>query len=239
VRPVIYVGTSGWSYVWNPDGLEWYARLSGLNAVELNMSFYSYPRARQVERWSRIGGNLRWAVKVHRSITHLRKLGEGCERAWKTFKSRFHPLEREGLLDFYLFQLPPRLVPSPRLLRRVKRFAEELGERMALEPRNVEWLREDVINALRDFGATMVSVDAPEFRWLVRTSNSVYLRMHGRTAWYAHRYSKEELRSVAVKALSLGADRLYVFFNNDHDMLDNAREMLALLGSLGGVGAVS
>jgi len=232
VRPVIYVGTSGWSYVWNPDGLEWYARHSGLNAVELNMSFYSYPRARQVERWSRVGGNLRWAVKVHRSITHLRKLGEGCERAWETFKSRFYPLEREGLLDFYLFQLPPRLVPSPRLLRRVKRFAEELGERMALEPRNVAWLSEDIVGALRDLGVTMVSVDAPEFGWLVRTSGSVYLRMHGRTAWYAHRYSREELRSLAVRALGLRAERLYVFFNNDHDMLDNAREMLALLRSL-------
>ncbi|MFP3209319.1 MAG: DUF72 domain-containing protein, partial [Nitrososphaeria archaeon] len=35
-----YVGTSGWSYAWNPDGLEWYVRNSGLNAVELNSSFY-------------------------------------------------------------------------------------------------------------------------------------------------------------------------------------------------------
>ena len=35
----VYVGTSGWAYFWNPDGLDWYVRNSGLNAVELNASF--------------------------------------------------------------------------------------------------------------------------------------------------------------------------------------------------------
>jgi uncharacterized protein YecE (DUF72 family) len=38
----LFVGTSGWFYSWNPDGsFDWFCRFSGLNAVELNMSFYN------------------------------------------------------------------------------------------------------------------------------------------------------------------------------------------------------
>ncbi|RLF12723.1 MAG: DUF72 domain-containing protein, partial [Thermoprotei archaeon] len=37
----VYIGTSGWLYDWNLDGsLDWYVKNSGLNAVELNASFY-------------------------------------------------------------------------------------------------------------------------------------------------------------------------------------------------------
>jgi uncharacterized protein YecE (DUF72 family) len=41
----LFVGTSGWFYSWNPDGsFDWFSRFSGLNAVELNMSFYKKAR---------------------------------------------------------------------------------------------------------------------------------------------------------------------------------------------------
>ncbi|MGC8556152.1 MAG: DUF72 domain-containing protein, partial [Conexivisphaera sp.] len=65
-----YVGTSGWSYSWNPDGIGWYAENSGLNAVELNASFYRFPFPSMVRGWSRRSG-LRWSIKVHRSVTHV------------------------------------------------------------------------------------------------------------------------------------------------------------------------
>ncbi len=48
--------------------------------------------------------------------------------------------------------------------------------------------------------------------------------MLGRSSWYAHDYSYEELVEVAR--------RVYVFFNNDHWMLGNARTMLKLLREL-------
>ncbi|MGC9153992.1 MAG: DUF72 domain-containing protein, partial [Vulcanisaeta sp.] len=51
----------------------------------------------------------------------------------------------------------------------------------------------------------------------------------GRTDWYWYDYSEEELRDLVGKALSLNPVDIYVFFNNDHWMLDNARRMLRLL----------
>ena len=67
----LYAGTSGWSYPWNPDGLEWYID-AGLNAVELNSSFYRFPYRNSIASWKRKteGKDFRWSIKVNRSITH-------------------------------------------------------------------------------------------------------------------------------------------------------------------------
>jgi uncharacterized protein YecE (DUF72 family) len=56
--------------------------------------------------------------------------------------------------------------------------------------------------------------------------------MHGRTEWYAHLYSVEELKEVAERILSIKPEKAYVFFNNDHAMLENSRKMLSILKEL-------
>ena len=55
--------------------------------------------------------------------------------------------------------------------------------------------------------------------------------MHGRTGWYDHFYSDEELRETANLVLDHDPDEVYVFFNNDHAMLENARTMFAMLSN--------
>jgi uncharacterized protein YecE (DUF72 family) len=78
-----------------------------------------------------------------------------------------------------------------------------------------------------------VSVDSPDFpRDVFNTSGVVYLRMHGRTEWYAHLYSLEELKEVAERILSIKPEKAYVFFNNDQAMLENSRKMLSILKEL-------
>jgi len=60
----VRVGTSGWYYDWNPDlSLDWYVQNSGLNAIELNASFYRFPYKNQITSWARNGRSLSWAVK--------------------------------------------------------------------------------------------------------------------------------------------------------------------------------
>lgn len=117
----VFVGTSGWLYDWNEDGtLDWYVENSGLNAVELNASFYRFPFQNQVKSWKRKSKSLRWAIKVHRSITHLRKFGERAYDIWDKFKNLFNPLE--DLIDFYLFQLPPNYSCREESLKILKGF---------------------------------------------------------------------------------------------------------------------
>ncbi len=227
----IYVGTSGWMYDWNPDGFDWYLKHSGLNAVELNASFYRFPFPNQVRSWARKtkAKPIRWSIKVNRLITHVYMFNERGKEAWDKFYRLFKILD--PYIDFYLFQLPPRIKPTKVMVKRLEEFIEytRLGTRFALEWRNNEWFRREWVEWAKDLGITIVSVDSPEIIFYSRSSSYVYVRMHGRTLWYSHYYTDNELKEVAEKLLSIGGESVYVFFNNDHDMLENARRMKKLL----------
>ena len=67
---------------------------------------------------------------------------------------------------------------------------------------------------------------------MASSNGIVYLRLHGRGAWYAYEYSEEELAELARRVAELSPTRVYVFFNNDHWMLENALQMLEVLRSL-------
>jgi uncharacterized protein YecE (DUF72 family) len=224
-----YVGTSGWFYSWNEKrNLEWYVTNSGLNAVELNASFYRFPFPTMVKSWSMRGQGLRWSIKVNRFITHNFKFGERAFLSWKKFYDLFTPLEAN--IDFFLFQAPPSL--TPKSSSQIEKFFEKtkLGERFALEVRNLKWFDDECVNWASRLGMTSVSVDSPDFpRDVFNTSGVVYVRMHGRTEWYAHLYSLEELKEVAERILRVKPEKAYVFFNNDHAMLENSRKMLSIL----------
>ncbi len=227
----VYVGTSGWVYDWNPDGLEWYVEHSRLNAVELNASFYRMPSGRLVYSWARRGSRLRWAVKVYRGVTHVHRLNERGVELFKRFLELFKPMD--DIIDFYLVQLPPSFRKTRENVARVERLAGlGLGERLAVEFRHGSWFNEDTVRWASGLGFTLVSIDAPIGTWIVSSNGVVYLRMHGRSAWYAHDYSDDELVGVARLVYELNPRRVYVFFNNDHWMLENARRMLVILRGL-------
>ena len=223
----ILVGTSGWSYEWNGDrSLSWYVRNSGLNAIELNMSFYRFPSERQVADWARTGEGLDWTVKVPRSVTHAHLLnGKGRE-----IYSRFR--DRLGLLgpriSYFLFQFPPRFDVS--FSDRLRALSGDFDDRaMAFEFRHPSWGTFD-FDRVR-FGGVVVSPDSPDSSGVVTARNGlVYLRFHGRSAWYAGTYTDEELSSLLRKALALSPRKIHAFFNNDHGMLETARSFRRLAG---------
>jgi len=225
----VFIGTSGWMYDWNEEGtLEWYIKNSGLNSIELNMSFYRFPFPNQVKSWAsktkQLNPNLRWSVKVNRLITHVFKFNEKAFLLWKKFQTLFKPLEPNT--DFYLFQLPPSL--TSKFSEKLEDFIKKtkLEEKFALEVRNEDWFKEESIKWASKLGITWVSVDSPDFPLEVFSSNGiVYERMHGRTFWYSHYYTDEELKEVKEKILKLKPKKVYVYFNNNHAMLENAKRM--------------
>jgi len=177
-----------------------------------------------------VGAGLRWAVKVHKGVTHFGRLSEGALERLGRFLSVFHPLSR--LVDFYLFQMPPTFRRSDKNMARVERAAESLGRRAAFEFRHLSWFSDEVVRWAERAGFTLVSVDSPEATWIAAVGGVVYLRMHGRTFWYSHYYEEDELRAVAKDVVKLRPEKVYVFFNNDHAMLDNARTMYNILKSI-------
>jgi len=228
----VFIGTSGWMYSWNDgNNLDWYLENSGLNSVELNASYYRFPFPNQVNSWATKGKKLRWAIKVNRLITHLFKFSDKGFSSWQKFRELFRPMD--GNIDFYLFQLPPSMKPSivPKLEVFVKKV--KLAERFALEVRNMEWFDEKWVAWAKALGLTWVSIDSPDFPLDVHnTSGVVYERIHGRSSWYSHNYSDKELREIKRKILSTNPMKVYVYFNNDTNMVGNARKMLRLMTHL-------
>ncbi|MEM7821215.1 MAG: DUF72 domain-containing protein [Candidatus Aenigmatarchaeota archaeon] len=231
----VFVGTSGWYYSWNPElSFDWYLKNSRLNGIELNASFYRFPFPNQIKSWLKKTKNffpfLRWSIKVNRLITHTFKFNERAFGLWKKFKDLFKLLEKN--IDFYLFQLPPSITSS--FSSKLEIFIKKTGlkEKFALEVRNLDWFKEEWTEWASKLKITWVSVDSPDFPLEVYSTNKiVYLRMHGRDAWYSHNYTNKELKEVKDKIFRVGPEKIYIFFNNNTNMLSNAQTMLKILKS--------
>ena len=52
---------------------------------------------------------------------------------------------------------------------------------------------------------------------LVKTADDIYVRFHGVERWYRHDYSHGELTVWADRIREAGAERVWIYFNNDHD----------------------
>ena len=135
-------------------------------------------------------------------------------------------------IDFFLFQLPPSSNPTPSFIDKLEAFIAQvrLGQRFAFEYRNLKWFDDDWYHWAESQHITLVSIDSPDFsNRILNVNGLVYLRMHGRTSWYSHRYTCEELKEVASRIGDTDPKKVYIFFNNNHDMLDNARSMKEIL----------
>ena len=224
-----FVGTSGWYYDWNKKkNLDWFIQNSGLNSVELNASYYRFPSPEQIEGWNRKGAELRWSIKVHRSITHWRQLSESSLETLENFLELFRPMDH--LIDFYLFQVPPKFDDVERTLRFVE--AAKLGKRFALELRNKALLGNNEACEELMRKVTLVSVDSPDYKNRIFPGKTVYMRMHGREGWYSYDYSQAEISETIREIRKFGPEKTYIYFNNDHNMLDNARKALRVFSGL-------
>jgi len=218
-----YIGTSGWSYEWNlGNSLDWYLQNSGLNAVELNMSFYRFPFPTMVRSWAKKGSELRWVVKVHRLITHYKKLKKDSYESFQRFKQLFVPLEPS--IDYYLLQLPPRYTN----LSTIEAFIQNNGsEKIAVEFRDPAMFTKEIADWAKKMNILLVSIDAPQMPSHIMSSSTVYERIHGRTEWYAYHYTLDELKEIKERISAVQPRNLYMFFNN-YSMLQNAQQMFTL-----------
>ncbi|KYK26607.1 hypothetical protein AYK20_03535 [Thermoplasmatales archaeon SG8-52-1] len=224
----IFVGTSGWSYEWNLGrSLEWYKENSDLNSIELNMSYYRFPYPNMIKAWAKKGSNLTWIIKAHRLITHLKKLNKESYLIFERFKKLFLPLEEN--IHYYLLQFPQKFTD----LDKIEKFINNCGnEKLSIEFRNTEMFTDEMIKWGKKQGVLLVSVDAPKLPTKIMSKNIIYERIHGKTIWYSHDYNNKELLDIKERILSSKPKKIYVFFNNNHAMLENAIRMNNLLNSL-------
>ena len=243
MREHIHVGCSGWVYKhWRgllyPEGLpqrRWFERYSeDFDTVEINASFYRVPLAGTFEGWrEKAPPGFRYAVKVNRFITHMKKL---LDCAAET--DRFIALARllEDKLGPLLHQLPPSLHKD---LDRLDAFLTRLPRDLehVVEFRHQSWYDEDVLAVLDRHGAGFVAHDLKGLatpRWA--SGRAAYVRFHGTAGKYHGRYPDDALlewtdwcREQAGRGRSV-----WCYFNNDihgHAIAD-ARTLKSMVGQL-------
>jgi len=198
----VRIGTSGWSYnhwagVLYRPGLPPAARLARyvevFDTVELNASFYRWPRDATFEGWRRrLPEGFTMSVKAHRGLTHFRRLSspepwveriERCQRALGDRREavlvQLHPDQQrdDDRLDHFLSLVPDWI-------------------RVAVELRHPSWDHPEVYELLERRRAAYVVMSGAGLPCVLRaTTDLVYVRMHGpdTETMYAGSYSTADL----------------------------------------------
>jgi uncharacterized protein YecE (DUF72 family) len=240
----VHIGTSGWSYshwddVLYPAGTAPWDRLpfylGQFGTVELNASFYRWPRPASFASWRRrLPRGFRLSVKAPRGLTHAKRLY--APEAWiERMTQSWHELgDKRAVL---LVQLPPAFARDD---ARLSYFLHRLPEwmRVAVELRHPSWNDDAVFRLLEEHGAAYCVMSGAGLPCVLRsTSDIVYVRLHGPDSQYLYggSYSDQDLGWWAerIREWAGQGKEVYAYFNNDGD--GNAvRNAWTLRGMLGG-----
>ena len=187
--------------------------------VELNSTFYQYPRERTVEGWrERASEGFEFTVKVHQDVSHKAKLkvGEVSLEGFERMKRICRILGSKILL----FQTPGSFRPD-RLGDAEEFFGSVRRDGLVLvwETRGSAWETAGVRERLRRVleRLDVVHVTDP-FRVLpVYVGDVAYFRLHGLgKRMYYYQYSDAELERLTevLRRYESGDRRVYVLFNN-------------------------
>jgi uncharacterized protein YecE (DUF72 family) len=236
------VGTSGWSYdhwehVLYPPGLPAARRrdvyVSAFDTVELNASFYRWPREVAFANWNRrLPPGFALSVKAPRGLTHAKRLY--APEQWIDRITRcWHELgDRRAVL---LVQLPPTMQRDD---ARLGYFLSRLPAwiRVAVELRHESWNHDDIFALLERHGAAYCVMSGAGLPCILRaTAPFVYVRLHGpdHDSLYGGSYSDADLWWWAdrIREWQRDSREVFAYFNNDGggDAVRNARTLLGML----------
>jgi uncharacterized protein YecE (DUF72 family) len=189
------------------------------NIVELNRTFYQYPKTKTVEGWrQKAPEQFVFTVKAHQDITHnaRMKVKDESLSAFERMKQICGTLNSRVLL----FQTPGSFTPT--MLSDAEDFfmainSEELA--LAWETRGPAWqapeTREKLHRILENLNVAHVT--DPFLALPVYVGEVAYFRLHGLgDRMYYYQYTDEELRRLEglTAPYERKAQIVYVFFNN-------------------------
>ena len=239
-----HIGTSGWSYdhwecVLYPPGLAARDRLGryveAFDTVELNASFYRWPRTATFASWRRrLPEGFQLTVKAPRGLTHAKRLY--APEVWvDRICAAWHELyDRRGVL---LVQLHPRHErDDARLAYFLSRFPWWV--RIAVEFRHPSWVDDRVFSILSDHNAAYCVMSGAGLPCVLRTTASwVYVRLHGpdHDHLYGGSYSDDDLSwwAARIREWQATGKEVYAYFNNDGggNAVRNAQTLRAMINA--------
>ena len=236
---------------------------SRMNAVELNGSFYSLQRPSTYQSMvDDTPDDFCVAVKGGRYLTHMKRLAD-VEAPLANFLAS-GVLLLAGKLGPVLWQLPrdlrfdsdrvgafldllPRTTSDAAAIARrhdeklasdraVTEAAVDVRVRHVLEPRHPSFGSQEALDLLTAHDVGLVASDSPG-AWPYfeqRTTDLMYVRLHGHTELYASGYSAASLDRWADKVSAWAADGCDVHVYFDNDARGRApHDAVSLLGRLG------
>jgi len=222
----VHVGTSGWSYAhWDGvlyppatpprDRLAHYVRR--FHTVELNASFYRWPRTAAFAGWRRrLPDGFRLSVKAPRVLTHAKRLSEPGEWLNRIAADWRELGDKRAVL---LVQLAPG---QRRDDARLSSFLDLVPHsiRTAVEFRHPSWHDEGVFDILERHGAAYCVMSGARLPCVLRaTAPFVYLRLHGPDPdhLYAGSYGRDSLAwwTDRIREWTAQDREVYAYFNND------------------------
>ncbi len=226
----LYIGTSGYTYPHWGNGifyasglppekwLEFYSRQ--FNGVELTTTSHQLADSATVRGWLKsTPREFRFSVKGSSYITHIKRLKDVSE-SLEMVARNINPLKPK--IACFLWQLPPgfkkdhqALADFCSLLEKTRFFQ---GFRHVFEFSDASWFSSEVYRVLKDHRCCLCFTDSPEKpgEWAV-TTDFIYAKFNGGTAFYNSHYSRNELEQLAdkVRAFRDKVHTVYAFFNND------------------------
>ena len=216
----IFIGCAGWQIT--PcsehfrEGDSCLARYATVfNAVEINSTFKRLHKKTTFARWrDSVPAGFRFAVKLPKEITHVRKLKNSSE-ILIPFLAAVSGLENK--LGPLLIQLPPKLVFERET---AKEFFDAFRARFqgaaVCEPRHASWGDQEAEQLLRSHSIGKVAADPAPYPGSELPSGStdvVYRRLHGSPKMYYSSYSESDLLGIAEQLVSFPKNTWCIFDN--------------------------
>jgi len=186
--------------------------------VELNSTFYQYPRISTVTKWRREAPEkFEFTVKANQEVSHNYRLKINlAAQAFERMKKICRVLKAHVLL----IQTPASFRPNS--LEDAEAFLRRMGREdltIVWETRGPLWENDEVRKSLEE---TLKELDIPHVTDPLRlmpvyTDGVAYFRLHGLGAsMYYYQYTDEELRWLCdlVKPFEKLSEEVYVLFNN-------------------------
>ncbi|MEO6546683.1 MAG: DUF72 domain-containing protein [Ferruginibacter sp.] len=218
------IGCSGFSYKsWKPlfypanlPSTKWFEFYGEhFNTVELNVTFYRFPRAKTFDTWYRRSpAGFSFSVKAPRLITHYKQLIKAKEQLIDFYSACTNGLAEK--LGPILFQFPSRFTYTEERLQRIIENLDPAFDNV-VEFRHESWWNEEVYTLLAKHHIVFCSMSHPDLPDEVSGKGKmVYYRFHGVPDLYSSQYSNTEMERIsgAIAAVK-GIKKAWCYFNND------------------------
>lgn len=221
----IHIGLSGYAYKpWQGEDRFYPPELKAkefykfyaerFNGVEMDGTWYRMPSENAVSLWiEQADPDFRYTFKVHRDVTHMKRLKAEAVDSLKFMVKRLQPALDKGLVGCVYFQFPPNFKRND---ERLDEFLPHLPAdvNFAMEFRHESWKSPEVVNRLLNANVGIVASDSEDWELIQEdTGPCLYARLRRES------YTDDDLLKWAkwfLEKRDQGKD-VYVFFKHEDD----------------------